>query len=127
VALLIANSNYPMRKFLCRRLPQAPICWRMPCIAWFVVDVVRDATARDYGSGRPAEGRGPPRLGRAGLFWRIRSPVERPKLHDSRRRKIWEERDVRRDGVSVEETLSELSGSGARKQIAIVDAPPQSL
>jgi len=27
--------------------------------------------------------------------------------------KIWEERDVRRDGVSVEETLSELSGSGA--------------
>jgi hypothetical protein len=36
--------------------------------------------------------------------------------------KIWEERDVRRDGVSVEETLSELSGSGASKRIAIVDA-----
>jgi hypothetical protein len=31
-------------------------------------------------------------------------------------------RDVRRDGVSVEETLSELSSSGARKRIAIVDA-----
>jgi hypothetical protein len=36
--------------------------------------------------------------------------------------KIWGERDVRRDGVSVEETLSELSASGARKRIAIVDA-----
>jgi hypothetical protein len=36
--------------------------------------------------------------------------------------KIWEERDVRREGVSVEETLSELSSSGARKRIAIVDA-----
>jgi uncharacterized caspase-like protein len=36
--------------------------------------------------------------------------------------KIWEERDVRRDGVSVGETLSQLSGSGARKRIAIVDA-----
>jgi uncharacterized caspase-like protein len=36
--------------------------------------------------------------------------------------KIWEEHDVRRDGVSVEETLSELSSSGAGKRIAIVDA-----
>ena len=36
--------------------------------------------------------------------------------------KIWEERDVRRYGVSVEEVLSELGSSGARKRIAIVDA-----
>jgi hypothetical protein len=36
--------------------------------------------------------------------------------------KIWEKRDVRRDGVSLEETLSELSSSAARKRIAIADA-----
>lgn len=36
--------------------------------------------------------------------------------------RIWQERDVRRDGVNIERALSELSASGARIQIAIVDA-----
>ena len=36
--------------------------------------------------------------------------------------KIWQERDVRRDGVQIERALSALSASGARIRIAIVDA-----
>lgn len=36
--------------------------------------------------------------------------------------KIWQESDVRRDGVKIERALSDLSASGARIQIAIVDA-----
>jgi len=36
--------------------------------------------------------------------------------------KIWQERDVRRDGVNIERSLSDLSASGARIRIAIVDA-----
>jgi uncharacterized caspase-like protein len=36
--------------------------------------------------------------------------------------KIWQERDVRRDGVNIERALTELSASGARIRIAIVDA-----
>src|ERR1700751_1958709 len=36
--------------------------------------------------------------------------------------KIWQERDVRRDGVNIERALSDLSASGARIRIAIVDA-----
>jgi uncharacterized caspase-like protein len=36
--------------------------------------------------------------------------------------KIWKERDVRRDGVEIERALSDLSASGARAEIAIVDA-----
>jgi hypothetical protein len=36
--------------------------------------------------------------------------------------KIWQERDVRREGMNIERALSDLSASGARIQIAIVDA-----
>jgi hypothetical protein len=36
--------------------------------------------------------------------------------------KIWQESDVRRDGVPVERMLSDLAASGARVRIAIVDA-----
>jgi uncharacterized caspase-like protein len=36
--------------------------------------------------------------------------------------KIWRERDVRRDGVSVDRLLSELKGSGARIRLAVIDA-----
>jgi uncharacterized caspase-like protein len=36
--------------------------------------------------------------------------------------KIWRERDVRRDGVSVNHLLSELKSSGARIRLAIIDA-----
>jgi hypothetical protein len=77
VALLIANSNYPDAD---SPLPEvaagADLLANVLHSHGFVVDVVRDATRG-----------GAPRLGRAGLFWRIRSPVERPKLHDPRRRK----------------------------------------
>lgn len=36
--------------------------------------------------------------------------------------KIWGERDVRRDGVSVDRLLSELTDSGARIRLAVIDA-----
>src|SRR5262245_43239965 len=36
--------------------------------------------------------------------------------------KIWQERDVRRDGVKIERALSDLNASGARLVTAIVDA-----
>jgi uncharacterized caspase-like protein len=36
--------------------------------------------------------------------------------------KIWRERDVRRDGVSVDRLLSELKGVGARIRLAVIDA-----
>jgi len=36
--------------------------------------------------------------------------------------KIWGERDVRRDGVSVDRLLSEFEGSGARIRLAVIDA-----
>jgi uncharacterized caspase-like protein len=36
--------------------------------------------------------------------------------------KIWGERDVRRDGVSVDRLLSELKDSGARVRLAVIDA-----
>src|SRR6202008_2717033 len=36
--------------------------------------------------------------------------------------KIWQERDVRRDGVNIERALSDLIASGGRIRIAIVDA-----
>ena len=82
VALLIANSNYPDADI---PLPEvaagADLLANVLHSHGFVVDVVRDATrAGHYASGRPAEGRGAPRFGRARLFWRIRSSVERPKL-----------------------------------------------
>src|SRR5260370_26858845 len=36
--------------------------------------------------------------------------------------KVWGERDVRRDGVSVDRLLSELKDSGARIRLAVIDA-----
>jgi uncharacterized caspase-like protein len=36
--------------------------------------------------------------------------------------KIWRESDVRRDGVSIDHVLSELTGSGARIRLAVIDA-----
>lgn len=36
--------------------------------------------------------------------------------------KIWRESDVRRDGVSVDRVLSELTGFGARIRLAVIDA-----
>src|SRR5882672_2467862 len=124
VALLIANSNYPDAD---GPLPEvaagADLLANVLHSHGFVVDVVRDATRagiteavdRLKAEARPGSvvlvyfgGFGVQSRGQNYMI-----PVDA---------KIWEERDVRRDGVSVEETLSELSGSGARKQIAIVDA-----
>src|SRR3984893_5077923 len=124
VALLIANSNYPDAD---GPLPEvaagADLLANVHHSHGFVVDVVRDATRagimeavdRLKAEARPGAvvlvyfgGFGVQSRGQNYMI-----PVDA---------KIWEERDVRRDGVSVEEALSELSGSGARKQIAIVDA-----
>jgi hypothetical protein len=124
VALLIANSNYPDADV---PLPEvsagADLLANVLHNHVFVVDVARDATHagileavdRLKAEARP----GSVVLvyfGGFGVQSRRQNyviPVDA---------KIWEERDVRRDGVSVEETLSELSSSGARKRIAIVDA-----
>ena len=124
VALLIANSNYPDADI---PLPEvaagADLLANVLHSHGFVVDVVRDATRagitqavdRLKAEARPDSvvlvyfgGFGVQSRGQNYMI-----PVDA---------KIWEERDVRRDSVSLEETLSELSNSGARKLIAIVDA-----
>jgi hypothetical protein len=124
VALLIANSNYPDADV---PLPEvaagADLLANVLHSHGFVVDVVRDANHagmteavdRLKAEARPGSvvlvyfgGFGVQSRGQNYMM-----PVDA---------KIWEEADVRRDGVSVEETLSELSTSGARKPIAIVDA-----
>jgi Caspase domain len=124
VALLIANSNYPDAAV---PLPEvaagADLLANVLRSHGFVVDVVRDAThagiteavSRLKAETRPGSvvlvyfgGFGVQSRGQNYMI-----PVDA---------KIWEERDVRRDGVGVEKTLSELSTSGARKRIAIVDA-----
>jgi hypothetical protein len=124
VALLIANSNYPDADI---PLPEvaagADLLANVLHSHGFAVEVVWDATRagiteavdRLKAEARPGSvvlvyfgGFGVQSRGQNYMI-----PVDA---------KIWEERDVRRDGVSVEETLSELNSSGARKQIAIVDA-----
>lgn len=124
LALLIANSNYPDAD---SPLPEVAAGADLLAVVLrnhgFVVDVVRDATRagiaeavdRLKAEARPGSvvlvyfgGFGVQSRGQNYMI-----PVDA---------KIWEERDVRRDGVSVGETLSQLSGSGARKRIAIVDA-----
>jgi Caspase domain len=124
LALLIANSNYPDAD---TPLPEvaagADLLANVLHRHGFVVDIVRDATRagiteavdRLKAEARPGSvvlvyfgGFGVQSRGRNYMI-----PVGA---------KIWEERDVRRDGVSVEEILSELSDTGARKRIAIVDA-----
>jgi len=124
VALLIANSNYSDAD---GPLPEvaagADLLANVLHSHGFAVEVVRDATRagiREAVDRLKAEARpGSVMLvyfGGFGVQSRGQNyiiPVDA---------KIWEERDVRRDGVSVEETLSELSSSGASKRIAIVDA-----
>jgi hypothetical protein len=124
VALLIANSNYPDAEIpLLEVVAGADLLANALHSRGFVVDVVRDATRagiaqavdRLKAEARPGSvvlvyfgGFGVQSRGQNYMI-----PVDA---------KIWEERDVRRDGVSVEETLSELGSSGARERIAIVDA-----
>src|SRR5882757_10896510 len=124
VALLIANSNYPDAEIpLLEVAAGADLLANVLQSHGFVVDVVRDATHAGITEAvdrLKAEARAGSVVlvyfGGFGVQSRGQNymiPVDA---------KIWEERDVRRYGVSVEETLSELSSSGARKQIAIVDA-----
>jgi len=124
VALLIANSNYPDAE---GPLPEvaagADLLANVLHSHGFVVDVVRDVTRAGIAEAvdrLKAEARPDSVVlvyfGGFGVQSRGQNymiPVDA---------KIWEERDVRRDGVSVEETLSKLSSFGARKRIAIVDA-----
>ena len=124
LALLIANSNYPDADI---PLPEvaagADLLANVLHSHGFVVEVVRDATragitqAVDWlkAEARPGSvvlvyfgGFGVQSRGQNYMI-----PVDA---------KIWQEHDVRRDGVSVEETLSDLSSAGVRKRIAIVDA-----
>jgi hypothetical protein len=124
VALLIANSNYPDADGPLQEVAAgADLLANVLHSHGFAVEVVWDATRagiteavdRLKAEARPGSvvlvyfgGFGVQSRGQNYMI-----PVDA---------KIWEERDVRRDGVSVEETLSELNSSGARKQIAIVDA-----
>jgi len=130
VALLIANSNYPDAE-----IPLLEVAAGADLLAnalhshGFVVDVVRDATRagitqavdRLKAEARPGSvvlvyfgGFGVQSRGQNYMI-----PVDA---------KIWEERDVRRDGVSVEQTLSELkqlrSAQTDRNRRRL---PPQSL
>jgi Caspase domain len=124
LALLIANSNYPDAD---APLPEvaagADLLAGVLHSRGFVVEVVRDAThagmteavVRLKAEARPGSvvlvyfgGFGVQSRGQNYMI-----PVDA---------KIWEERDIRRDGVNVEEVLSELSQSGARERIALVDA-----
>jgi hypothetical protein len=124
VALLIANSNYPDAD---SALPEvaagADLLANVLRNHGFVVDVVRDATRAEIAKAvnqLKAEARpGSVVLVYFGGFG-VQSRGQNYMIPVDA--KIWEERDVRRDGVSVGETLSQLSGSGARKRIAIVDA-----
>src|SRR5579871_6129541 len=124
LALLITNSNYPDADV---PLPEvaagADLLANVLHSHGFVVDVVRDATRAGIteainqlkAEARPGSvvlvyfgGFGAQSRGQNYII-----PVDA---------KIWEERDIRRDGVNVEEVLSELSHSGARERIALVDA-----
>jgi len=124
LALLIANANYPDAD---APLPEvaagADLLANVLHSHGFVVEVVRDATHagiteavnRLKAEARPGAvvlvyfgGFGVQSRGQNYII-----PVDA---------KIWEERDIRRDGVNVEEVLSVLSQSGARERIALLDA-----
>jgi uncharacterized caspase-like protein len=124
LALLIANSNYPDAD-----APLTDVTTGTDALAnvlrdhgYFVI-VVRDATRiamteavdRLKAAARPGSvmlvyfgGFGVQSQGRNYVI-----PVDA---------KIWKESDVRRDCVEIERALSDLSASGARARIAIVDA-----
>ena len=124
VALLIANSNYPDADGpLTEVATGADLLANVLHSRGFVVDVVRDATRAGMTAAvdrLKAEARpGSVVLVYCGGFG-VQSRGQNYMVPVDA--KIWEERDVRRDGVSVEETLSELSNFGARERIAIVDA-----
>src|ERR1700756_2576681 len=127
LALLIANSNYPDAE-----AAMADVTAGSDALAnvlrnhGFLVIVVRDATRagmteavdRLKAAARPGSvvllyfgGFGVQSEGQNYMI-----PVDA---------KIWQERDVRRDGVKIERALSDLSASGARIRIAIVDASPR--
>ena len=129
VALLIANSNYPNADV---SLPEvaagADLLANVLHGRGFVVNVLRDATHagiteaidRLKAEARPGSvvlvyfgGFGVQSRGQNYII-----PVDA---------KIWEERDVRRYGVDVEEVLSELSRSGARTDRTRRRLPTQSL
>jgi len=124
LALLIANSNYPDADTV-----MADVSAGADALAnvlrnhGFLVIVVRDATRagmteavdRLNAAARPGSvvlvyfgGFGVQSEGQNYMI-----PVDA---------KIWQERDVRRYGVNIERALSDLSASGARIRIAIVDA-----
>ena len=124
LALLIANSNYPDADAgMAEVTAGADALAKVLRNHGFLVIVVRDATRarmteavdRLKAAARPGSvvlvyfgGFG---VQSGGQNYMI--PVDA---------KIWQERDVRRDGVNIERALSDLSASGARIRIAIVDA-----
>jgi uncharacterized caspase-like protein len=124
LALLIANSNYPdADAAMAEVIAGADALANVLRNRGFLVVVVRDATRagmteavdRLKAAARPGSvvlvyfgGFGVQSQGQNYMI-----PVDA---------KIWQERDVRRDGVRIERALSDLSTSGARIRIAIVDA-----
>jgi uncharacterized caspase-like protein len=124
LALLIANANYPDADAVMADVTAgADALANVLCNHGFLVIVVRDATragvteAVDHlkAAARPGSvvlvyfgGFGVQSEGQNYMI-----PVDA---------KIWQESDVRRDGVKIERALSDLSASGARIRIAIVDA-----
>ena len=124
LALLIANSNFPDAD-----APMADVTAGADALAnvlrsrGFLVILVRDATRagitkavdRLKGAARP----GSVVLLYFGGF-AVQSQGQNYMIPIDA--KIWQERDLRRDGVKIERALSDLNASGARILIAIVDA-----
>ena len=123
LALLIANSNYPDADIAMADVTDGAdaLASALRNHGFFVV-VVRDATRagmteaidRLKGAARP----GSVVLVYFGGFG-VQSEGQNYMIPLDA--KIWQERDVRRDGVEIDRALSDLSASGARIRIAIVD------
>jgi uncharacterized caspase-like protein len=124
LALLIANSNYPDADAASAEVTAgADALANVLRNRGFLVIVVRDATRAEMTEAvdrlKAAARPGSVVLVYFGGFG-VQSEGQNYMIPVDA--KIWQERDVRRDGVNIERALSDLIASGARIRIAIVDA-----
>jgi Caspase domain len=124
LALLIANSNYPDADAAIAEVTAgADALANVLRNHGFLVIVVRDATrARMTEAVGPLKAAARPGSVVLVYFGGFGVQSEGQNYMIPVDAKIWQERDVRRDGVNIQRALSDLSASGARTRIAIVDA-----